>query len=217
MANIQTLKDVLSNIGPESCPYNVNLHCHTVCSDGCLSPVELYLQASTYELSHFSITDHHSINAYSIINQWKEDNLDKVQSYPTLWTGVEISSILIKCLVHIIGLGFDLTHPSIKPYITGEAPSSNYINAVDVVRSIHDAGGLAILAHPARYRVPFDQLIEAAARIGIDGGEAWYDYDYSNIWKPSDYICKCIDDKLKSLGLLSTCGTDTHGYSLKSR
>ncbi|HGY5550442.1 MAG TPA: phosphatase, partial [Prochlorococcus sp.] len=31
------------------------------------------------------------------------------------------------------------------------------------------------------------------------------------------YICEAIDKQLEQLGLLRTCGTDTHGYDLSGR
>ena len=86
-----------------------------------------------------------------------------------------------------------------------------------MVSAIHEAGGLAILAHPGRYRLPFKELIEEATKVGFDGAEAWYDYDHKKNWKPTDLICDSIDSLLKDNGLLSTCGTDTHGYDLTTR
>ena len=91
------------------------------------------------------------------------------------------------------------------------------LRADSVCRAIHDAGGLAILAHPARYRLGFSELIDAAANLGFDGGEAWYDYDMQPRWNWSPVVCEAIDHRLKNLGLLRTCGTDTHGVDLEGR
>ena len=35
------LKAVLDQVGPSSCPTTHNFHCHTVCSDGSLEPLDL--------------------------------------------------------------------------------------------------------------------------------------------------------------------------------
>jgi hypothetical protein len=91
------------------------------------------------------------------------------------------------------------------------------LRAEAVVSAIHQAGGLAVLAHPARYRLGHGVLIEEAARLGFDGGEAWYDYDMNPTWKPSPLICESIDRQLANLGLLRTCGTDSHGIDLNGR
>ena len=85
-----------------------------------------------------------------------------------------------------------------------------------MVKAIHAAGGLAV-AHPARYRLGHAELIEAAAAIEIEGGEAWYDYDMQPRWQPSPLVCEAIDRQLSNLGLLRTCGTDSHGIDLSGR
>ena len=79
-----------------------------------------------------------------------------------------------------------------------------------VVKAIHEAGGLAVLAHPARYRLGHDLLIDEAARLGFDGGEAWYDRHADGLGAQL-VICEAIDRQLENLGLLRTCGTDSHG------
>ena len=58
------LIDVLMGVGPESCPKHINLHLHTTCSDGSLSPSKLLDQACEIGLEHIAITDHHSIKAF---------------------------------------------------------------------------------------------------------------------------------------------------------
>ena len=60
-------------------------------------------------------------------------------------------------------------------------------------------------------------LVEEAARLGFDGGEAWYDYEMQPHWRPSPLICETIDRQLRELGLLRTCGTDSHGIDLGGR
>ena len=217
MSDLIKLKKIISEICPDSCPYSINFHCHTLCSDGSLSPVQLIQQATELNIDHISVTDHHTIRAYLELNTWFNLNKSEFNKLPKLWTGIEISCLLKNCIVHVIGLGFDLKHQSLSPYTTGEAPIGKYLRAEYVVSSLHEAGGLVVLAHPARYRLPYYELIDEAARLGFDAGEAWYDYEYSSLWHPSDYICKSVDNKLKSLGLLSTCGTDTHGMQIISR
>ena len=104
-----------------------------------------------------------------------------------------------------------------KPYTLGEASFGNNLNAANVVKAIHRAGGLAILAHPARYRLPYFELINEAIKVGFDGAEAWYDYEHKDNWEPTEFICTAIDKALKKHGLFSTCGTDTHGFDLTTR
>jgi predicted metal-dependent phosphoesterase TrpH len=136
---------------------------------------------------------------------------------PQLWPGVEISCLLEGCLVHVIALGFEAGHPDLAPYCQGSAPVGPALQALEVCRRIHGAGGLALLAHPARYRLPFQRLIEAAALLGFDGAEAYYDYAMQSQWAPSPLVCEAIASQLDNLGLLRSCGTDTHGLQLSGR
>ena len=216
MAEISKLKSLLSNVGPESCPKHINFHCHTTCSDGSMEPIMLINKAIDSRLQHLAITDHHSIQAYvEITNYFKTNNL-KFEK-PTLWTGLEITCTLKKCLVHVIALDFDINSNSLNIYTKGESVIGSDLKAESVVKAIHKAGGLAILAHPARYRINYNELLDEAHSLNFDGAEAWYDYSHSETWKPTPIICESINKKLKNLGLLSTCGTDSHGYTLYGR
>ena len=211
------LRAVLNTVGPESCPDLLNFHCHTVCSDGSLEPVALIEQANARKLSHIAVTDHHSIAAYGPMVRWLERARDQGVNTPTLWSGMEISCILRGCLVHVLALGFTPGHSALLPYSSGDAAVGAPLRAGEVRKAIHEAGGIAILAHPGRYRLGFSVLIDAAVELGFDGGEAWYDYDMQQRWSPTPLICESIDQQLKNLGLLRTCGTDTHGIDLKGR
>ena len=212
-----SIKDVLREVKKDSCPYRYNFHCHTTCSDGSLSPIDLLNQASSLGIKHIAITDHHNVQSNRIIDSWKLSNNISDEHIVKLWSGIEISCLLKQCLVHIIGLDFDINSNHIYRYTLGESQVGEFLKAEVVIDSIHQAGGIAILAHPARYRINFNELIEEAFNLNVDGAEAWYDYELKPIWSATPIICDLIDTKLKSLGLLSSCGTDTHGNSLKGR
>ena len=211
------LRAVLETVGPLSCPDELNFHCHTICSDGSLRPEDLIHQASSHGLRHLAVTDHHSSAAYLPMQSWLEAQKELDHPAPTLWTGMEISCTLRGCLVHVLALGFEPRHRALAVYNHGDAAVGEALRADTVVKAIHEAGGLAVLAHPARYRLGFRDLINAAADLGIDGGEAWYDYDMQTQWQWTPMVCEQIDDQLKNLGLLRTCGTDSHGVDLRGR
>ena len=211
------LRAVLETVGPLSCPDELNFHCHTICSDGSLRPEDLIQQASSHGLRHLAVTDHHSSAAYLPMQSWLEAQKELDHPAPTLWTGMEISCTLRGCLVHVLALGFEPRHRALAVYNHGDAAVGEALRADTVVKAIHEAGGLAVLAHPARYRLGFRDLINAAADLGIDGGEAWYDYDMQTQWQWTPIVCEQIDDQLKNLGLLRTCGTDSHGVDLRGR
>ena len=164
------LERVLAMVGPNSCPSLCNFHCHTLCSDGSLEPIALIKQASELGLVHLSVTDHHSSHAHQPMNDWIAKQQSEGIHVPTLWSGMEISALLKGCLVHILALGFEIDHFSLKPYNHGRSVVGQELRAESVVKAIHDAGGLAVLAHPARYRIGYKELIDEAALIGFDGG-----------------------------------------------
>ncbi len=215
--NKQYLKTLLSTVTSNSCPDKFNFHTHTTFSDGSLSPKDIIIQATQKGLEHLAITDHHSVKAYNIITEARAKWGLSSYNQPILWSGIEISCLLKKCLVHVLGLGFDTNNSSLLPYIQEQSPVGDDLKAENVVKAIHQANGIVILAHPARYRILFSELIAEAALLGFDGVETWYDYNYSSKWKPTAFICDSVYKCVLSFGLLCTCGTDTHGFDIMCR
>ena len=211
------LKNIIKSVTKDSCPNSINFHMHSTYSDGSLSPIEIYNQALELNIDHYAITDHHSVDAYlELVKIIESDYLDS-SIFPKLWTGIEITCLLKGCLVHVLGLGFDPSSKHLLPYVEHRSAIGNELLASYVVDSIHNANGIVVLAHPARYRLDYKLLIDEAHKMGFDGIETWYDYDHNNLWSPSSYICECIHKKVISMDLIPTVGTDTHGLSLLGR
>ena len=216
-AHHHPLASVLRGVDRGSCPHRLNFHCHTVWSDGSLKPAELAEQALAIGLEHLAVTDHHICAAHEEIEAHFRSAAAAGRAVPTLWRGVEISCLLEGCLVHVLALGFAAEHDALRPYLQGQAVVGAALRADAVVAAIREAGGLALLAHPARYRLSHQQLLAAAAEQGFDGAEAWYDYEMGARWQPSPLICEAIANNLRQRGLLMSCGTDTHGLVLQGR
>jgi predicted metal-dependent phosphoesterase TrpH len=216
-AHRHPLTSVLRGVDGASCPNRLNFHCHTVCSDGSLQPAELAQQALAIGLDHLAVTDHHASDAYDEIEWLFSQAAAAGRRVPTLWRGVEISCLLEGCLVHVLALGFDAEHMPLRPYLQGQAAVGPALRADAVVAAIRSSGGLALLAHPARYRLSHQRLLAAAAELGFDGAEAWYDYEMGERWQPSPLVCEAIAADLNERGLLMSCGTDTHGLVLRGR
>ena len=206
---------VLKTVNKNSCPGIINLHTHTTFSDGSLQPIELIKQAMDLGVKHIAVTDHHSVKAHDIINNWLSTN-NKSKNI-NLWSGIEISCLLKGCLVHVLGLGFNTKSNFISKYTSGLSVKGNDLKAENVVNSIHNANGFCILAHPLRYKLNYVQLIEEAKRLNFDGIEVWYNYERTKIWKPTTFACDQIFNLVSDLDMLITCGTDTHGKSLMRR
>ncbi len=227
--NALKLREVFATVDASSCPSTYNFHMHTVHSDGQLTPEQLIEQAIALGLKEFAITDHHTIEGYRRAKQSLEDwrwrhpapihrgRTRPAATLPRLWVGVEITSLLLETDVHILGYGFDPAHPAMLPYLQSSAPRGMSQQAGQVIRSIQMAGGLAVLAHPARYRRPAEELIQAGAQLGFDGIESFYAYDNPKDWRPCPKQTPAIWEQVSGLGLLSTCGTDTHGKCLTRR
>lgn len=80
---------------------NVDLHCHSVISDGTLSPEELALRAKSNGVDLWSLTDHDEIGG-------QERAIKAARSVGLSYlTGTEISVSFAGKTVHIVGIGFD--------------------------------------------------------------------------------------------------------------
>ncbi|MBW4452227.1 PHP domain-containing protein [Nostoc sp. XA013] len=218
-ASTELLKQVFQNIDAQSCPRLFNFHMHTVYSDGRLQPSALMEQAIAIGLKGLAITDHHSIIGYQASFAWLEDWKwnNPGASTPYLWSGVEINANLLDIEVHILAYAFTPEHPSMKPYLQRRATTGQEYQASNVIAAIHEAGGLAVLAHPARYKRSHFDLIPAASQKGIDGVETFYAYNNPNPWKPSVLESEQVQKLADEYFLFNTCGTDTHGLSLLQR
>ncbi|PCI92414.1 phosphatase [Candidatus Aerophobetes bacterium] len=83
--------------------FRADMHCHSECSDGSLSPLELLSLAKEKGLSGLSITDHDTVEAY------RKDVLEKAEELGIeICTGVEFSCQINGTNVHLLGYNLDL-------------------------------------------------------------------------------------------------------------
>lgn len=87
----------------------MDLHIHTNCYDGDLSPFEIIDKAKINGVNTISITDHDTIEAYNdeLFNYAKKNNIKLI-------VGVEISTKYNKTGIHILGYNFDLNNKVLK-------------------------------------------------------------------------------------------------------
>ncbi len=218
--DVQALRSVFENLDENSCPLKYNFHLHTCASDGQLQPEALAEQAIAIGLQGFAVTDHHSTQGFKRVHQYfqqQQESNNPPPALPHLWTGMEITADLLGADVHILGYAFDPNHAALTPYLTGDRPPQEYALASQVVEAIQKAGGIAVLAHPARYRRSHHELIPAIANLGIDGVESFYAYNNPSPWLTSPQQTAEIRDLAQTHQLLSTCGTDTHGLNILQR
>lgn len=243
-----------------------DLHLHTTCSDGTISPraiVELVCKAG---LGAFSVTDHDTVEAIPIveplaqeagilfipgleINTYRQGkeyhilgyNFDHQNSTLTktleevrtgritrmhrmigqlqeVGIGVSFEDVLAVangkslCRPHLANVllqkGFVISiNEAFKRYLVkGQAGyvSRKTISPNEAVELIHNAGGIAILAHPGRMAAELTASIIRS--LGIDGLEVFHpDHNETT----TTYLKKLVEDE----ALLPTGGSDFHGYT----
>lgn len=90
--------------------FRADLHCHTTCSDGSLTPKEIIMLAKNEGLKALSITDHDTFEAYTTVIPFAQEQ--EIE----LITGIEFSADLEGSSVHILGYGFNLHDEGIKKF-----------------------------------------------------------------------------------------------------
>jgi len=214
---------------------NADLHCHSVVSDGTLTPEALAQRAKANGVELWALTDHDEIGG-----QARAAEAAREQGMYYL-TGTEISVSFIGATVHIVGLGFDPGNAAIREglkrtrggraqramdmaeglaqvgihgayegalrfagnhdlisrthfarflvdtgvcketnevfrkYLTEGKPGfveHRWASLKDAVNWITQAGGVAVIAHPARYRFTANEEFALFSEFKAHGGQA---------------------------------------------
>ena len=88
-----------------------DLHTHTTCSDGMLTPGELVSKAHRRGIKVLAITDHDSVSGYEP-GKKTSDELG-IRLIP----GVELSVQFHRRELHVLGYGFDNSHEALQEYL----------------------------------------------------------------------------------------------------
>ena len=213
---------------------NADLHCHSVVSDGTLTPEALAARAHGNGVQLWALTDHDEIRG-----QHRAAAAAQALGMDYL-TGVEISVTFVDTTVHIVGLGFDaddaqlarglaatrdgrgeraqeigaqlarvgirgayegalcyVDNPELisrthfarylvdtghcrdagevfRKYLTEGKPGfvpHRWARLGDAVRWIREAGGMAVIAHPARYRLTANEEYALFSEFQQHGGQ----------------------------------------------
>jgi hypothetical protein len=116
-----------------------------------------------------------------------------------------------------------------REYLSADAENSTYVTRTfslrveETIEITHQAGGVAVLAHPGIYdRVQdVDGVVRRLQAAGLDGLETWYPYRHSRGLTDLTPVqetarIRHFADLADELGLLKTGGSDYHG-SVKPR
>ena len=84
----------------------------------------------------------------------------------------------------------------------------------NLIKAIHNAGGIAVLAHPACcWAINLDRFVKRLVSYGLDGIEVYYTYQrHRGIIK--FHKVKTVEKIADKYNLIKTGGTDLHGESL---
>lgn len=100
---------------PQNTPsINADFHCHTIASDGKLSPMELIDLAASHHVDMLAITDHDTIAGYQQVVEYAQ------QANINLISGVEISTTWAGQGIHVVGLNFDANHVAMTTLLAAQ-------------------------------------------------------------------------------------------------
>lgn len=248
---------------------NADLHCHSVVSDGTLSPEALAERAKANGVELWALTDHDEIGGLQ-----RAAAAAKANGIHFL-TGAEISVTFAGETVHIVGLGFDADNPAMvqglhatrggrqqramemaaglaqvgilgayegalkfvgnpelisrthfarflvesgacsntsevfRKYLTEGKPGyvpHRWATLKDAVTWITQAGGVAVIAHPGRYKFTANEEYALFTEFKAHGGQAVEVVTGSH--SPPEYIKYA--ETAKEFGLAASRGSDFH-------
>ncbi len=202
MKNIKDLKE------EDFLTEKVNLHIHTNYSDGKSDFETVVKNAKQKGYKLIAITDHNTVEGHQ---KYKDD---------ILVTGVEFDCWFGYVFIHLLAYDIDVNHPALLPFLAkNKAETEGDLirlfakrNVQKLIEAIHQAGGIAVLAHPACYwAISLENLVKKLIDIGLDGIEVYYPYPrFRKIVKfhSSKDVMKIAN---KYPNLIKTGGTDFHG------
>ncbi len=173
----------------------VDMHCHSDASDGYYKPAEVVELLSDAGVEYAALTDHETLAGLQAFHA-------AAQRYGiTALAGLEIAATLDGQEIHLLAYGFD---PQSKALDSLFGPPRS---AEHAIAAIHEAGGLAFLAHPLHTGwtgTALDAAVAQLASAGLDGIEAFY--------KPYPAEAQGrLADLADRLDLLTSAGSDYHG------
>ena len=205
----KNIKELLLCFTQDDFEKNVNLHIHSNFSDGKLSPQELVEDAKKKNYKFIAISDHNTVEAYkqtSILNE------------KIVIPAIEFDCWYKSILIHILGYGIDVNNKELSEICAKTKKETeadlvrlfNHRHPKDVINAIHNAGGVAVLAHPACYwAINLDHFVKKLIEQGLDGIEAYYPYRrHRGIIK--FHTAETVKRIGQKYNLILTGGSDSH-------
>lgn len=189
----------------------VNLHMHTTYSDGRGNFIDLITQAKEKGYKKIAICDHNTVDGYI------ENGIDDI-----VIPAVEFDVWCGYVFLHLLAYGIDVNNTELQSFCakTKRETELDIIrifsqrNIKKLINAIHNAGGIAVLAHPACcWALNHERFVKKLISYGLDGIEVYYPYKrHRGIIKfTTAHKIEQIADKF---ALIKTGGTDLHDYNI---
>jgi CBS domain-containing protein len=191
----------------------VDLHCHSTHSDGEWSPDKIAQVCAATGVKYASLTDHNTLDGLDAFESACDRNGIGFVS------GLELTARYGSKETHLLCYGFDKEESSLRETVFAIKESllpNRTIQSVaepkeleNLIRTIHEAGGVVILAHPfvtEPDRQKLESLIAVLVEHGLDGIEVYHPQSTSE----QQEILHAL---AKQFQCVSTGGTDHHGFS----
>ena len=212
----------------------VNLHCHTIFSDGEQTPEVLAANLAAAGVRYAALTDHNSLAG---LPRFQEALQKRGVAY---LPGVEVTAWFHGREIHLLGYGFDAQHADLdatlfslrqtrnlevhniasslrkmganRPAGADDPPGisaapDGWLAIGDAIELLHRAGGRVFWAHPLVYEsdpARLDAYVAELKALGLDGLEAIY-APFSESQRAE--LCQLAQKH----DLRISAGTDTHG------
>lgn len=152
----------------------IDLHIHTVCSDGALTPKEVIDEAVKNGVGVIAIADHDTIEAYNddLFEYAKNKNIKIINA-------VEISTKSKKCGVHVLGYNFDMNDKEFRDGLTS-LRNSRHDYLYNVASKIKELG----------YTINTDELdkVDAVTKAHIASDVVNNENNYELLMENFDHI-----------------------------
>lgn len=166
------MNDIQASRPPAS---TVDLHMHTTCSDGSLTPTKLITAAAQAGLRTIAVTDHDTVDGLREAREAADAH--GIQLIP----GVELSASWERRTVHIVGLGIDPSAPALEDAI-GQMQALRRERALAIAQRLEKVGAGEMQAWTAdqlsRGQVTRSHFAQRLVALGLckDGKQAFKRY-----------------------------------------
>ena len=208
-------KEIIQTFTKEDYESNkVNLHIHSTYSDGLAEPKDLIKQAKDSQYKKIAISDHNTLNAYLETDILKENIIIPAIEFD-VWCGY--------VFMHLLAYGIDVNNQKLQTFCAKSKKETEWDivrifsgrNIQKLIETIHEAGGIAVLAHPACcWALNLNKFVKKLISIGLDGIEVYYPYKrHRGIVK--FHTIHAVEKIADKYNLIKTGGTDLHTKYLK--